>query len=169
MTGSGDDTVNVSSDAATVAGIAGHLIVDGQGGSDTMNLSDAGNPAGNTGTLTSTDLIGLGTAGITYAGLKFLTVQLGSGGDAFSILSTHAGTTIVNGGPGDDALVVETIAGPTFVNGQGGNDAIAVNPDTVSPSAANGIGALLTLDGGANDDAYRINTFGNGDSEIRVL
>ena len=169
LTGSGDDTVNVSSDAATVAGIAGHLIVDGQGGSDTMNLSDAGNPAGNAGTLTSTDLIGLGTAGITYAGLKFLTVQLGSGGDAFSILSTHAGTTIVNGGPGDDALVVETIAGPTFVNGQGGNDAIAVNPDTVSPSAANGIGALLTLDGGANDDAYRINTFGNGDSEIRVL
>ena len=292
--GPGSDTVNVSSDApanlGTTSGIAGHLIVDGQGGTgDTLNVSDAGDAAPSNGTLTSTDLTGLGTAGISYAGLEFLridlgsggdtftiasthvgqttlnawggddnldvqtisgltyvnggdgadaflvgstapgtdgildgisallqvdggaghdiltafdtgdatpntgaltldaitglgmavgigygnleelTIDLGSGGDAFTILSTHAGLTTLNAGPGADTVDVETIAGLTFVNGQAGDDSITVNGDLAAPSPLNGIGAVLTLDGGAGSDTYLVNTFGNGDSTIDVF
>ncbi len=292
-TGGGNDVVNVSSDAPTNGGtlnaLAGHLTVDGQGGSDTLNASDAGDGAANSGELTSTDLTGLGSAGITYAGLEFLNIDLGSGGDTFTIrsthagqttldtaagadtvnvrsiaghtlvdtglgadvvrvgtlapaalglldaigallelaggggadqlfaddtgdatpnsgtltsdhlaglglatplhytgfeelsiglgsgadtftiLSTHEGTTTLNAGGGADTVDVETIAGTTQVNGEGGDDAITVNADVAAPGEPNGIGAVLTLDGGAGSDAYLINTFGNGNSLIHVL
>ncbi|HEY2543152.1 MAG TPA: hypothetical protein VGH92_08870, partial [Gaiellaceae bacterium] len=156
-TGAGSDAVTVSSDLGVLSGLAGHLVVDGQGGTDALTVSDTGDGVGQTGSLTSTDITGLGTAGISYANFEQLSVTLGSGNDTFTILSTITGPTTVNGGPGDDSVDVETIAGPTFVNGQAGNDTITVNGDLANPSTTNGIGALLTLDGGAGLDTYVVN------------
>ena len=91
LLGGGNDTVNVSSNALSNTGtlntILGHLTIDGQGGAtDTVNVSDQQDATDNTGALTSTDLTGLGMVpqGITYAGLEFLNIVLGTGSDDFT-------------------------------------------------------------------------------------
>ncbi|MDE3024064.1 MAG: calcium-binding protein, partial [Acidobacteriota bacterium] len=172
-TGPGNDTVIVgtASDVLSglLSGIVDTLAIDGGGGSDSLTATDAADPVGQTGSLTSDFINGLTTAyGIGYTGFEFVTVDLGLGGDTFTVLSTITGISTVNGGPGNDSIDVETISGPTFINGGAGNDTLTVNGDTTNPSTTNGIGALLTLDGGAGSDAYLINTFGNGDSTIDV-
>ena len=171
-TGAGIDTIDISSDAPANAGtlnlLAGHLVLDGQAGDDTLNASDAGDTAPNTGTLTATSLTGLGTQGIDYADMSVLTVRLGSGADTFFVDSTHAGSTTVNAGAGNDLVFVETTGGPTFVNGEANDDTIRVNDLLAAPSTANGLAGVLTLDGGAGSDQYFVNTFGNGNSRIVV-
>ena len=170
-TGTGADTVVVGSPAGFLDGISALLEIEGGSASDSFTAVDSGDPTNNTGTLTDSFLSGLGMlVGIHYTDFEVVTVNLGSGNDTFTVLSTATGaTTTVNAGPGNDSVDVETISGPTFVNGQAGNDSITVNGDTVNPSTANGIGALLTLDGGAGSDTYTVNTFGNGDSTIDVF
>jgi hypothetical protein len=85
------------------------LIVTGSG-SDTLNADDTGDTTtSQSGTLTATTLTGLGMglsmgpSGITYSGLKALNINLGSGGNQFTInVSSGANlpaTTTINGGP----------------------------------------------------------------------
>ena len=173
-TGAGNDSVTVGAPAGLTTGLLGGidnpLSIDGGGGSDSLTATDANDGTGQTGTLTNNFISGLSTAdGIGYSNFELVTVDLGLGADTFTVLSTITGTTTVNGGGGNDSIDVETIAGPTFVNGDAGNDSITVNGDTTNPSTTNGIGALLTLDGGAGADAYLVNTFGNGTSTIDVF
>ena len=53
--GDGDDTINVGTPApGIVDGISGSLIVNGEGGTDTLNVDDTGDGSSNTGTLTPT-------------------------------------------------------------------------------------------------------------------
>ena len=170
--GPGTDRINVSSDApanlGTVDLLAGHLVLRGGTGADVLVVSDVSDTTDDTGRLTDTTITGLDTAGIEYFSFVSLTITLGSGADTFFVDSTHAGETTLNTGPGTDLVYIETIAGRTWVNGNAGNDTIRVNHLLDQPSTANGIGALLTLDGGAGDDLYVINEFGNGNSTIEV-
>ena len=170
--GPGTDVINVSSDApanvGTVDLLAGHLVLLGGTGADILIVSDVSDTTDDTGRLTDTTITGLDTAGIEYFSFSFLTLTLGSGADTFYVDSTHAGETTLNTGPGVDLVYIETIAGRTWVNGNAGNDTIRVNHLLDEPTTANGIGALLTLDGGAGDDLYVINEFGNGNSTIEV-
>ncbi len=139
QTGGGDDTINVSSNAPTNTGtvdlIAGHLTIQGEGGTDTTNVSDSGDTGANTGTLTSTDLTGLdmGPLGITYATLEHLNIDLGSGGDTFTIVSTHATHTTLDTWNGTDTVNVRTIAGHTEITT--GADADIVNVGSLAPAA----------------------------------
>ena len=114
FTGSGDDTVAVGSNAgvgATLVGwpnalgnvnaIAAKLTLDGgDGGSSAANgfdqlvVDDTGDTAGNTGSQTGSTITGLGMAvGITYTGFATLAVQLGSGGDTYTVDDSHTGSS----------------------------------------------------------------------------
>ncbi|KKK61359.1 hypothetical protein LCGC14_3015130, partial [marine sediment metagenome] len=136
--GDDDDTINVGSNApagnGNVNGIAAGLTVNGDGGSgDTMNVDDTADNLANTGNLTSTQLTGLGmSVGITYGTLETVNVDLGSGGDTFTIASTHGGITTLDTLGGADTVNVRTIAGPTTVNT--GDAADTVNVGSLAPA-----------------------------------
>ena len=171
--GSGDDTVNVGSLASGVGGnvnaIGALLTVDGEGGNDTLNVDDTGDAAANTGTLTGTTLTGLGmTGGIGYAAFEALNVNLGSGGDTFTIASTHADVTTLNANGGDDTVNVRATTGATNVNTGTGDDTINVGSlaPVMTGGLMNGIQGKLTVDGGTNvnggdRDALFIDDSGN--------
>ncbi|MBC8503402.1 MAG: hypothetical protein H8D34_00975, partial [Chloroflexi bacterium] len=126
----GDDTFNIASDAPTNAGvlenIAAVLTVNGDAGNDTLNISDFGDATGDAaGTLTSTQLSGLGGSAIIYATVENLNIELGSGNDIFAVQSTSAITNaVISGNAGDDTFNVgsltnslDDILGTLTING----------------------------------------------------
>src|SRR5260221_184593 len=145
------DTVNVGSlepaIGGTVNAINALLTINGNDGADTLNVDDTGDSLANTGTLTSTTLTSLGMAsGIVYGTLESVNVNLGSGGDAFTIASTHAGTTTLNPNAGFDMVHLPPIAGATPVTTGSGSDTI--NVGSLEPAIGgnvNAINALLTI------------------------
>ncbi len=126
------NVVNLGSNAPGVNGnvnsIAGELVIHGQSANDTINVDDTEDTAPNTGTLTATTLTGLGMGandparGLVYDGIEALNINLGSGADNFTILSTSAGATMLNTNGGSDRIAVRSISGPTTINGGEGND-----------------------------------------------
>ncbi|HEX7167002.1 MAG TPA: Calx-beta domain-containing protein [Acidimicrobiales bacterium] len=184
-TGGGTDTINVSTAAPTTNGagvltgtlnlVAGHLTINGEGGSDTAYISDAGDATANTGTLTSTVLtgLGMGSQGITYSALEFLNIDLGTGGDTFTIESTHTEQTDLDTWAGGDTVNIETIAGYTLVDT--GADADTINVGSSSgdaspaPGTVNGILALLDLQAGSGDDTVNVDDTGDATQNVGVL
>ena len=90
--------------------------------------------------------------GITYADLEDLEIYLGYGNDAFTIESTHAGTTLVDAGAGNDKVTVQTLSGHTLVYGGAGDDRVDVGTGGAT-SLLNSIKALLSFDGGDGYDS----------------
>ncbi|PLX90217.1 MAG: hypothetical protein C0620_13905 [Desulfuromonas sp.] len=95
-------------------------------------------------TLTSLDvdsLLGLDlssylTAGasVYYQTLETVNLELGSGGDSLSVVSTMSGETSIDAGAGDDSLVVGSVTGtlndidgPLYVSGNSGDDQLTFN------------------------------------------
>ena len=161
----GSDTFNVGNSAGTLNSISAALILNGNdpsSGSDVLNVDDTGDTAANTGnlagTLTATEITGLGMAsGITYGTIETLNIGLGSNQDRFTIVSTHVGVTNLDGNGGADIVNIRTISGTTNVNTGAGADTVNVGsiaagivgaPDINSGGTVNGIAALLTIDGG---------------------
>ena len=125
-------------------GVLGLLRIDGGSetlGGDQLDIDDTADLVGNFGLLKHNRLTGLGMSldmplfalvetleddeilnnGITYDRVEDLTVKLGDGGDVFSVLSTHGGTTTVWTNEGDDIVnvgtyKVDTGPGPGAVN-----------------------------------------------------
>ncbi|MCO6459472.1 MAG: hypothetical protein J5I93_29520 [Pirellulaceae bacterium] len=183
----GDDTVHVGSLApaagGTLNGILGTLVIDGNLGTDSLRLDDAGDTSDNQGQLTGTHLSGLGTsAGVDYARFEQFSIDLGSGGDTFTIATTHGGATQVNAGGGNDGLLVLDTAGPTSVDGGGDADTISVRairaattvrggdgPDAIhvgslAPAGGgnvHGIAATLTVHGDLGDDTLHVDDQGD--------
>jgi Ca2+-binding EF-hand superfamily protein len=190
--GAGDDTINVGSNAqgvigdvnnnsgGTVDGIGALLTVNGNepsSGSDTLNIDNTGDTSGSTGNLTSTQLHGLGMAsGITYGTIETLNISLGSGGDTFTIQSTHSGSTTVSTGAGEDAIVINGADGTLTVNGQADGDVITINATGASSSSTlngqagedaiviNGTDGTLTVNGQADGDVITVNATGASSS-----
>lgn len=168
--GNGADTVNVGSNAPStggnINGIAGKLVIQGGGDSDILKLDDTSDTAANTGTLTATQItgLGMGSDGITYAGLETLNVNLGSGGDTFNVQSTASGTVnTVNTGAGDDqvtAAVAGIATGPFNINTEGDDDVIVVN--LANPS----VDLTININGGppSASDAVIVNGTAGSDS-----
>lgn len=131
--GSGNDTFNLSSavpgTGGTLSALAGPITINGGSGLNTLNLDAlADKTPGLSGTLTSTNITGLGMAvGVTYANLQQISLQLARGSaSVLTILSTAAGTAVA-------------VTGGDLVNiggGAGGLDPI------LSTLAVNGAGAL---------------------------
>ncbi|NJL47229.1 MAG: hypothetical protein HC929_06680 [Leptolyngbyaceae cyanobacterium SM2_5_2] len=162
----GNDVVNIGSNASTasntggvLAAIAGPITLDLGTGSNRLSLDDSGDTTANTGSLTATTITGLGlAAGITYANVSTLELELGSGSDAFTVASTHPGQTTLNAGAGDDAVTVESTTGTTVVNTGSGSDTITVgNPSGVVSQ----VDGLLILDAGGENDQIILNNSGD--------
>ena len=132
-------SINVGSLApstgGTVNAIVARLTLDAGTGSDALNVDDTGDTAANTGTLSATELTGLGmTSGIGYANAETLNVNLGSGDDTFTIASTNAATTTtLTTNAGADSVTINSTAGTTSVN-------TGVGADTVNVRAIGEIG-----------------------------
>ena len=159
--GDGDDTINVGTPAPSIVdGISGSLIVNGEAGTDTLNVDDTGDGSGDTGTLTPTTVTGLGMTGtVTYNSFATLNVGLGTGGDAFTITDTHVGTTTVNGNNGDDVFNIKAISGPTTANGGDGDETFNVGSNAAGTvaSPSNNTGGNLHGIGDDSGDSLTIN------------
>jgi len=166
-TGDDADTVNVGSTAPTIGGnvnsIAALLKINGDGGSDTLNVDDTGDTRGNTGSLTSTELTGLGMAGkIVYGTLEALAIGLGSGGDTFTVVSTHAGTTEVNTNGGGDRVTLVAVSGVTTVNAGDGDDTVNVGVGDLDP-----LQRPVTVTSGSGND--RVNVDDGADANTKSV
>ena len=168
--GSGNDTVDVGSTAGlwrtvtpdgvppsnpqfiavngVVDFIAATLTIDGGTGENTLNVDDSGDLNPNDGTLTATDITGLDMAGsIHYTNFADdLNIVLGHGGDVFTVLSTHAGLTTIQGRSGNDEIDIRSIAGETRVAGDGffptltyGTNTICTGTPDTNPAGGCGV------------------------------
>jgi acrosin len=148
--GGGDDIITVGTPApSTVDGISGALTVHGEDGDDIFNIDDTGDGNDNTGTLTATTVTGLDMTGIiTYESFVAVNVGLGTKDDTFSIKSTHAGATVVNGNDGNDVINIKTISGPTTVTGGNGSDTFNVGASAATVNKiGDDSGDTLTISG----------------------
>ena len=144
--GGGNDVFNISSNAPTNTGdldlLDSLLTLDGQGGSNQLNVSNSGNAAADTVAITSNSITGTtgggysinysATGGTFASGVRF---DGGSGGNTISVSSTLAGApTTVNSGSGVDTVNVTTTnpTGPLSINSGSGLDNINIgNTGTV--------------------------------------
>ena len=161
-TGAGANVVNVGSNEPSVGGmttaIAGSLVVVGSG-SDTMNVDDTGNTTGQTGTLTSTTLtgLGMGASGITYSGLSALNISLGQGNDTFLTASTSSAVTHINGDGGNDTFNVQATTGTLYITGS------ATGNNTFN------LGSLAPLTGGTLNHIAGAVFITGGTSSMRLI
>jgi Ca2+-binding RTX toxin-like protein len=131
---------------------------------DTLVVDNSGSVADDTGTLTSSQVTGLGmggpqsvdgrdlNGGITYADLEDLQILLGSGNDHFTVAATHDARTEISGGDGNDAFTVDTLDGHTYIDGGAGDDSFAIG----SGGLVSGLTGLLAIDGGDGSDTATI-------------
>ena len=189
-TGSGPNVVNVGSASplgnGNVNSIAGLLVVNGESAADTLNLDDTGDSLTNTGFLTSNRVWGLGMPGstsselgITYSSIEALAIRLGSGGDDFTILSTHTAATSLETGAGDDRVAVQSIAGTTSIDTQDGSDTVNVGSLSTPADATGNVGgnvdgiqAALIVQGSAptsGSDVLNVDESGESDPNDGTL
>jgi hypothetical protein len=98
----------------TTHGIAGPLTINagapGPNSADVLTVDDTGTSVAETGALTSNSITGLGMSsqGITYSNLTQLNINLGSGGNTFTVITTAAGcVTNLDSGTGNDVINVD--------------------------------------------------------------
>ncbi|MDI1313706.1 FlgD immunoglobulin-like domain containing protein, partial [Prosthecobacter sp.] len=137
---------------------------------DTLIVDNSDSPAHDVGTLTSTQLTGLGMGpntvignrtllgGISYSNLEVLDISLGFGNDTLTIASTHEGTTIIRTGAGNDLINVQTVVGHTILDTGAGNDTINVGS---TQHLLNEVGGLLTVVGAGDTDVLNVDDSGN--------
>jgi Ca2+-binding RTX toxin-like protein len=112
LAGAGNDTFNVGNTANTLDALLGALDVDGQGGTDVLNLLDQGASAARSYTLTSTTVRRTGAATTGHDNVESVVVQAGSGNDTITTSSTSGDAlATVNAGAGNDTFV-----GPSGAN-----------------------------------------------------
>ena len=172
-TGLGNDTINVDSNAPAANGnvnaIVGRLVIDGQGGSDTLKVEDTGDATANGGVLTATTVTGLGMGtGITYGALEALNISLGAGGNTFNVQGTATGTaTTLNSGNGNDVLTIDSngasangtvndVVSSLTINGQGGFNRLTM--EDYSDSTGDMVHVTPTQIGATSGDTF----FGTG-------
>jgi acrosin len=165
--GAGSDTLRVGSLAPTAGGdlmgIRATLTLEGGADNDSITIDNTGSVAAATGSLTETSINGLGITGnLNYDTTESLTINLGSGGDTFTVNDTHAGSTVINGGVGADMINVRAISGMTTIDAGAGSDSLWVG--SLVPTAGGDltrIRATLTLEGGADNDSITIDNTGS--------
>ena len=122
---------------------------------------------------------------LTYTTFHDLNVNLGKAADTFTIVTTHAGTTKVEGRGGSDTINVRTIAGDTTIVGDGtttsldyGGNSVStgVGDDLIQVGSNAGIGGRnfegvlsgivghLTIDGAVENDPFGVDRLSVDDS-----
>jgi Ca2+-binding RTX toxin-like protein len=189
--GGGNNTFHVGSLApaagGTLAGITAALALNAGGRANALTIDDSGDTTDRPGgRLTGTQVAGLGNAGtITYAGMSTLGIGLGRGKDGFTVASTHAGSTSIDGGPGDDTITLLALNGPTTVRGGNDDDSVTlaatavVGPTHLEGGSGNDlltvdrlpvgqVSDTVFLDGGVGVDTDTVNVTGAGNYLVSV-
>ena len=159
--GADNDTVNVGSDApscltapttpaGTIDDINALLTVDGDDGTDVLNIDDLDPATDNKSRHADRDFADRPrTRGPDhYLGLEKLSIWLGSGANTFTINSTHAGETTVYMAEGNDTVYINGASGVLTVNGEEGNDTFNVQ--------ATGLGSQVHLNGQEGNDTFNL-------------
>ncbi|MDO8955218.1 MAG: PKD domain-containing protein, partial [Gammaproteobacteria bacterium] len=144
--GGGDDQLLAGDTAAALKsglnGVQGGLAVSGEGGADTLRVSDVSSgsdaAAPNSGQLLSDRLtgFGMGAAGLAYGGFESLDLTLGDG---------------------VDQLAVGSVGTATAVHAGAGADVITIGDLTVTSSLSR-VAELLQLDAGADGADLIVNS-----------
>ncbi|NJO77574.1 MAG: hypothetical protein HC827_03010 [Cyanobacteria bacterium RM1_2_2] len=148
-TGSGSDIINVGNLAKQLDEITAVLTIDGGTGSDVLNLDDSGDSQANSGTISRSQISGLGLGGtLTYSNLDALNLRLGSAQDQLSIESMMVNTTI-DTAAGDDVVTIGDSTNAADLNGATLTLTAQTGDDQVMANVQNG---EWLLDLGAGDD-----------------
>jgi hypothetical protein len=145
----GNDVIRIGSKASassntggTLGAIDATITIDAGDGTDLISVDDSGDATGRSGSLSATEISGLGMGAgglIKYANTEQLVITLGSGDDSLAVTSTHAGTAAaIDLGAGDDTVTVGSlapalggttgaIAGPLAIDGGGGTDTLILD------------------------------------------
>jgi len=89
--GGGNDTFNVTPTSENLSNIAGNLTLDGNGGTDSVNINDQSNTTASTYSVSSSSVSRTGSGTITYSLDENLTDAGGSGGNTFNVSGTASG------------------------------------------------------------------------------
>ncbi len=137
----GSDDVQVG-DAGSMQAVAGPVTVGSTSGTTALSLNDSSDTVGQTATITAGSVSGLAPATISFTGARLgsLSVNGGSGGNTFTVSGTPAGlTTTLHSGVGADQVNIQGTSGPLDLNGDAGGD--TVNIGSTAPTLGG------TLDG----------------------
>jgi hypothetical protein len=166
-TEAGADQIVIANAQTTVNSIEATLTVNAGTHSDTLQVLDSGDITNNTGTLTQTQISGLGMTGtINYTNVDLVQVNLGAGHDQLTVASTHTRRTAINTGGGDDTVQVQAIQGLTQIATGDGDDRIQVGN---AAHTANDIAHRLIVTGGAGVDSLQVDDSGETDSSSVVI
>ncbi|HPM80080.1 MAG TPA: hypothetical protein PLF81_05245, partial [Candidatus Anammoximicrobium sp.] len=181
LTSDGNDLVQVGShamvaigsnppaswDPQNTGGVLDHihalLTIKGGDHQDTLSVDNSGDTETNIGRLTNSTIenisgiFGAG-GGFSYGYFEFLNIDLGSGGDNFTVEGTHAGTTTLAVHAGADTVNIQATQGSLLV-------------DTGGETCVNGIsvGSLAPLSGGRLDTIQgQLTVAGNGHDTLKV-
>jgi Ca2+-binding RTX toxin-like protein len=116
----------------TLANFGAPVYVGNAAGSTRLILDDSGDAIGRTATFFPTYVTGFGTAFIVFEpGVTGLTIEGGSGGNAFTFAGTISGTTTLDSGSGNDTVTVQGTGGPLLVRGGTGTNTL-IGPNAVN-------------------------------------
>ena len=144
---------------------------DGNSSFDMLNFTSSFASV-ESGRLTQNRLTGLQMPeGVNYSGWESLNIALPiDAGIAFTIESTHAGTTKLTTGIGVDTVHVQSIAGATTVNTGSNADTVNVGSTaSVTGGNVNAIAALLTLQGDGDSDTLNVDDSGDSLANVGTL
>ena len=132
--GPGADVFNIGNGPTFIASLLAPLTIDGGSGFDTLNLLDQPDTNDTAYTISPAQVTRVGSIPITYTALEAVSVQAGSGANAFTINGTVAAT-------------------PVTLSGGSGNDTFSITP---ASSTLTSLLGDLTIDGttGANDQMF---------------
>src|SRR5262249_21304513 len=174
--GNGNDTVNVSSNGATLtgnlAGIAAPLTVNADAGADKLCVSDFAASTGNGNVVVDSGSI----TGFAGSGDN-VTIQYSTTGGTFSLVrligsnsptlpevftvNNPSGPVQLDGNAGNDTADVQALSAATTVNMGAGNDVVNVSSDApANLGNLDGINGTLTIDGGTGSNALNVSDFG---------
>jgi hypothetical protein len=131
--GIGNDTVYLGT--GDLDYLAGHVTVNGQGGSDSVYLQDQGVSYNDTYAVSSTTVTRAYFGGLTYGGIASLTLDAENGNNVINVGGTAYGTTtFINAGSGSDTIALgqnnlDYLQGPVVVDGHGGKATVSVQDE----------------------------------------
>ncbi|MEX2176501.1 MAG: hypothetical protein WD872_19205, partial [Pirellulaceae bacterium] len=131
------------------------------GSPDRLTVNDSADASDNTYNISAMQVTrsdGITNVTINYSQIENLTLQSGSGDDTVVVASTGA-TTLVQTAVGEDAISVLANGHQATVQAGADNDAVTVGNGTLD-----GIGALVSVDGGTQSDSLTIDDAGNANN-----
>ena len=167
--GGGDDTVSLAPTGLLLDAIEGEVLVNGEGGSDALRLSDQNNAFPDEWDITASSAVRPAFGGATYATIESLRLDAG-------LFSAEPGTRPGarsgerrGGGPeggGDNVFNIASLSAPTTINGGAGDDDFIVGSDGML-APLNGF--PLTVNGQSGiDDLFVDDTFGTAADSFAI-